>query len=74
MDYIEGIAFLNQRVGGPTLPTQEVVMPDTLTIIDNRTGKQYEVPISHGTYPEYASSSRRRSCGRSRCPRTDFGL
>ena len=23
-------------------------MPDTLTIIDNRTGKQYEVPIEHG--------------------------
>lgn len=24
-------------------------MPDTLTITDNRTGKQYEIPISHGT-------------------------
>jgi citrate synthase len=24
-------------------------MPDTLTITDNRTGKQYEVPIEHGT-------------------------
>jgi citrate synthase len=24
-------------------------MPDTLTIIDNRTGKQYEVPITHET-------------------------
>lgn len=23
-------------------------MPDTLTITDNRTGKQYEIPISHG--------------------------
>ena len=24
-------------------------MPDTLTITDNRTGKQYEVPITDGT-------------------------
>ncbi|RPH60790.1 MAG: citrate (Si)-synthase, partial [Acidobacteria bacterium] len=24
-------------------------MPDTLTIIDNRTGKQYEIPIQDGT-------------------------
>ena len=24
-------------------------MPDTLTITDNRTGKQYEVPIAHGS-------------------------
>ena len=24
-------------------------MPDTLTITDNRTGKQYEVPVTHGT-------------------------
>ena len=24
-------------------------MPDTLTIIDNRTGKRYELPIEHGT-------------------------
>jgi citrate synthase len=23
-------------------------MPDTLTIVDNRTGKQYEVPVQHG--------------------------
>lgn len=25
-------------------------MPDTLTITDNRTGKQYELPIEYGTY------------------------
>jgi len=24
-------------------------MPDTLTIIDNRTGRQYEIPVEHGT-------------------------
>ncbi|MBI2062073.1 MAG: citrate synthase [Nitrospirae bacterium] len=24
---------------------------DTLTVIDNRTGKQYEIPITYGTYP-----------------------
>ena len=31
---------------------------DSLTIIDNRTGKTYEVPIFHGTYPEYGSAIR----------------
>ncbi len=24
-------------------------MADTLTITDNRTGKQYEIPVTHGT-------------------------
>jgi citrate synthase len=32
-----------------TIPAPEIAMPkDTLTIVDNRTGKQYEVPIEHG--------------------------
>ncbi|HSH46466.1 MAG TPA: citrate synthase, partial [Longimicrobiales bacterium] len=31
-------------------------MADTLTITDNRTGKQYEVPIISGTYPDYGSA------------------
>ena len=41
----------------PTAPTkgpeprgsQETSMPDTLTIVDNRTGKKYELPIQDGT-------------------------
>ena len=28
---------------------QAVVAKDSLTIIDNRTGKSYEIPIEHGT-------------------------
>ena len=30
-------------------------MPDTLTIIDNRTGQQYELPIEYGTYADYGA-------------------
>src|SRR3989339_1636872 len=32
-----------------TIPLKELMMPDTLTILDNRTGKKYEVPIDHDT-------------------------
>ncbi len=28
---------------------------ETVTIIDNRTGEQYDVPISHGLYPNYGA-------------------
>jgi len=31
-------------------------MADTLTITDNRTGQQFELPITYGTYPEYGSA------------------
>ena len=34
-------------------------MPDTLSIVDNRTGKTYELPIQDGTI-------RRWICGKSR--------
>jgi citrate synthase len=49
-------------------------MPDTLTIIDNRTGKQYEVPIFHGTYPEYASAIPAQELRKIKVSETDFGL
>jgi citrate synthase len=49
-------------------------MPDTLTIIDNRTGKQYEVPISHGTYPEYGSSIPAQDLRKIKLSENDFGL
>jgi citrate synthase len=49
-------------------------MPDTLTIVDNRTGKQYEVPISHGTYPEYASVIPAQELRKIKVSDTDFGL
>ena len=39
-------------------------MADTLTITDNRTGKQYELPIKDGTDPRHgpaADQGRRRT-------------
>jgi citrate synthase len=49
-------------------------MPDTLTIIDNRTGKQYEVPIAHGTYPEYGSYIPAMDLRKIKLSEDDFGL
>ena len=49
-------------------------MADTLTIIDNRTGQQYEVPIAHGTYPEYGSFIRASDLKKIKSSPTDFGL
>jgi citrate synthase len=49
-------------------------MPDTLTIIDNRTGKQYEVPIFHGTYPEYGSAIPAQDLRKIKLSENDFGL
>jgi citrate synthase len=36
------------EAGRPDAATIEVTMADTLTITDNRTGKQYEIPIERG--------------------------
>jgi citrate synthase len=49
-------------------------MPDSLTIIDNRTGKRYEVPILHGTYPEHGSAIPAIELRRIRTSPEDFGL
>jgi citrate synthase len=49
-------------------------MPDTLTITDNRTGKQYEVPIFYGTYPEYGAAIRGTDLRKIKSSDTDFGL
>jgi citrate synthase len=49
-------------------------MPDTLTITDNRTGKQYEVPIFYGTYPEYGAAIRGTDLRKIKASDTDFGL
>ena len=32
-----------------TLHSRPSTMPETLTVVDNRTGKQYELPIQDGT-------------------------
>ncbi|HUF51559.1 MAG TPA: citrate synthase [Longimicrobiales bacterium] len=49
-------------------------MPDTLTIIDNRTGQQFEVPVLHGTYPLYGSYIRTADLKRIKAAPEDFGL
>jgi citrate synthase len=43
------IAFPAIRFLNPTPTTQMNRMADTLTIVDNRTGKKYELPIQDGT-------------------------
>ncbi len=47
---------------------------DTLTITDNRTGKTYELPIQHGTYPTYGSFIRGTDLRQIRVSDDDFGL
>jgi citrate synthase len=49
-------------------------MPDTLTITDNRTGKQYELPIFYGTYPEYGAAIRGIDLRQIKASDSDFGL
>ena len=49
-------------------------MPDTLTIIDNRTGRHYEVPVFHGTYPEYGSAIPATALRQIKVSESDFGL
>jgi citrate synthase len=49
-------------------------MSDSLTIIDNRTGQQYEVPIFHGTYPLYGSAIPATALRAIRNGDDDFGL
>jgi citrate synthase len=49
-------------------------MPDTLTITDNRTGQQYELPIMHGTYPLYGSAIRTADLRQIKSTDDDFGL
>ncbi|HEY0673049.1 MAG TPA: citrate synthase [Longimicrobiales bacterium] len=47
---------------------------DTLTIRDNRTGREYEVPISYGTYPEYGASIPAAALRKIKQSDGDFGL
>jgi citrate synthase len=47
---------------------------DTLTITDNRTGKQYEIPILHGTYPKYGSAIPAAELRKIKLADDDFGL
>ncbi len=49
-------------------------MSDTLTITDNRTGKQYELPILYGTYPKYGASLSAKDLRQIKVDDDDFGL
>ncbi|NUO08826.1 MAG: citrate synthase [Candidatus Brocadia sp.] len=49
-------------------------MPDTLTITDNRTGKQYDLPIMYGTYPTYGAAIRAADLRQIKASDDDFGL
>ncbi len=49
-------------------------MTDSLTITDNRTGKQYELPIQYGTYPTYGASIRGLDLRQIKVSEDDFGL
>src|SRR5512134_3882019 len=47
---------------------------DTLTVLDNRTGKSYEIPITYGTYPGYGAAIRTADLRQIKASDDDFGL
>jgi citrate synthase len=47
---------------------------DSLTITDNRTGKQYEFPIRYGTYPTYGAAIDALDLRQIKVSDEDFGL
>jgi citrate synthase len=47
---------------------------DSLTITDNRTGKQYELPIRYGTYPTYGAAIDALDLRQIKVSDDDFGL
>jgi citrate synthase len=49
-------------------------MADTLTIIDNRTEKRYELPIMYGTYPEYGAAIPAKDLRKIKATDDDFGM
>jgi citrate synthase len=52
----------------------EHLMADTLKIIDNRTEKEYELPIMYGTYPEYGAAIPAKDIRKVKASETDFGM
>ncbi len=61
-----------------TAPSGEITgdeaMADTVTILDNRTEKDLELPIIYGTYPEYGASIPAKEVRKVKATDTDFGL
>ena len=49
-------------------------MADSLTIIDNRTEKDLELPIIYGTYPEYGAAIPAKELRAIKASDTDFGM
>ncbi len=60
--------------GRPATDAEDDTMRDSLTITDNRTGQEYEVPIFHGTYPEYGSAIPATALRKIKVSEEDFGL
>ncbi len=54
--------------------TGDKPMADTLTIIDNRTEKEYELPIMYGTYPEYGAAIPAKDLRKIKVSEEDFGM
>jgi len=54
--------------------TGDQPMTDTLTIIDNRTKKEYELPIMYGTYPEYGAAIPAKDLRNIKVSDDDFGM
>ncbi len=52
----------------------EHLMADTLTIIDNRTEQEQELPIMYGTYPEYGAAIPAKDLRKIKASDTDFGM
>jgi citrate synthase len=46
----------------------------SLTITDNRTGKNYEIPIQYGTYPDYGATINALDLRQIKASKDDFGL
>jgi citrate synthase len=49
-------------------------MADTLTIIDNRTGKKYDLPIMYGTYNKYGAAIKAADLRQIKIADDDFGM
>ena len=47
---------------------------DSLSIVDNRTGQEYELPISYGSYPNYGASINCLELRQIKTSEDDFGL
>ena len=47
---------------------------DSVTLVDNRTGKEYGIPISYGTYPSYGAAINCLELRKVKVSDDDFGL